>query len=53
MAMYEIYKIYKRKMQLQRYANPGEIRASLIGFPGGSVSEESARNVGDPGSFPG
>ena len=26
---------------------------SFAGFPGGSDSEESARNAGDPGSIPG
>ena len=33
--------------------NLGEIRASLIAFPGGSVGKESACNVGDLGSIPG
>ena len=33
--------------------NLGEIRASLIAFPGGSVGKDSACNVGDLGSIPG
>ena len=33
--------------------NLGEIRASLIAFPGGSVGKESACNMGDLGSIPG
>ena len=32
--------------------NLGEIRASLIAFPGGSVGKDSACNVGDLGSIP-
>ena len=30
-----------------------DLRASSLGFPGGSDCEESACNVGDPGSTPG